>query len=88
MMPFKRDGWGSVALPRMNAHRMVVIAAALTTLVTAMLASALAVLGGQALPIAMHHDLSGAGNTTIDVGGNVNSADDAQYGAVLPHLIG
>jgi hypothetical protein len=72
----------------MNAHRMVVIAAALTTLVTAMLASALAVLGGQALPIAMHHDLSGAGNTTIDIGGNVNSGADAQYGAVLPHLIG
>lgn len=67
---------------------MVVIAAALTTLVTAMLASALAVLGGQALPIAMHHDLSGAGNTTIDIGGNVNSGADAQYGAVLPHLIG
>ncbi len=67
---------------------MVVIAAAVTTLVTAMLASALAVLGGQALPIAVHHDLSGAGDTTIDVGGNLNSADDRQYGALLPRLIG
>jgi len=71
----------------MNAHRMVVIAAALTTLVTAMLATALAALGGQALPAAVRHDLSAAGSTTLAVTGNVNAAQDAQYSAVLPGQI-
>src|SRR5487761_708660 len=83
-MRFNRDGWGSLALPRMNAHRMVVIAAVLTILVTAMLAGALAVLGGRALPIAVHHDLSAGGNTTVVISGSVSASDDAQYGAILP----
>ena len=86
-MRFKRDGRGSLALPRMNAHRMVVIAAALTTLVTAMLASALAVLAGQALPSAVHHDLSTAGNTALAISGNLSSSQDAQYRALLPGQI-
>lgn len=73
----------SVTLPRMNAHRMVVAAAALTTLVAAMLASALAVLGGQALPRAAHDDLTAA-NTTLLINGPLTSAQDAQYRTLLP----
>jgi len=80
----KRDGWGSLAFPRMNAHLMVVIAAALTTAVTAMLAGALSVLAGQALPIAVHHDLANASNTTLAISGSVSASDDAVYSAQLP----
>jgi len=84
-MRFNRDGRGTLALPRMNAHRMVVAAAALTTLVTAMLASALAVLIGQTLPIAAHNELTSAGAaTSMTISGSMNSADDAQYNAQLP----
>ena len=76
----------SVTLPRMNAHRMVVAAAALTTLVAAMVASALAVLGGQALPAATHADLSAA-DTTLLISGSVSTAQDAQFRAQLPGQI-
>ncbi len=41
---------GSLTLPRMNAHRLVIVAAALTIMVAAALASALATFGGQTLP--------------------------------------
>jgi FtsX-like permease family len=82
--PFRWDGWGSLALPRINAHRMVVFAAALTTLVAAMLAGALAALGGQALPIAVRHDLSGAGDTALLISGSVSAPDDTRYQALLP----
>jgi FtsX-like permease family len=82
--PFHWDGWGSLALPRINAHRMVVVAAALTTLVAAMLAGALAALGGQALPIAVRHDLSGAGDTALLISGSVSAPDDTRYQALLP----
>jgi len=81
---FRWDGWGSLALPRINAHRMVVVAAALTTLVAAMLAGALAALGGQALPIAVRHDLSGAGDTGLLISGSVSAPEDARYQALLP----
>jgi FtsX-like permease family len=84
-MRFNRDGRGTLALPRMNAHRMVVAAAALTTLVTAMLASALAVLIGQTLPIAAHNDLVNAGAaTSMTISGSLNATGDAQYEAQLP----
>src|SRR5579872_5384000 len=76
----------SVTLPRMNAHRMVVAAAALTTLVAAMLASALAVLGGQALPVATHADLAAA-DTTLLISGSVTVAQDARFRAQLPGQI-
>src|SRR6202453_2455090 len=52
LMRNNRDGRGTLALPRVNGDRIVVAAPALTMLVTAMLASALAVLIGQPLPIA------------------------------------
>src|SRR5581483_9299524 len=83
----KRDGWGSLALPRMNAHLMVVIAAALTTVVTAMLAGALAVLAGQAMPVAVRHDLAVASGTTMLFSGSVSRADDAKFRAQLPREI-
>ena len=54
---------GSLTLPRMNAHRLVIIAAALTIIVAAALATALATFSGQALPRAVRHDLSGAAIT-------------------------
>ena len=71
-------------MPRINAHRMVVVAAALTTLVAAMLAGALAALGGQALPIAVRHDLSGAGDTAMLISGSISAPDDTRYQALLP----
>src|ERR1700722_14103643 len=77
---------GSLTLPRMNAHRLVIIAAALTILVAAALASALATFSGQALPRAVGHDLSDATGTAlvIDGTGNVNASEAAQYTAALP----
>ena len=78
---------GSLTLPRMNAHRMVIIAAALTTAVAAALATALAAFSGQALPRAVRHDLSSAGGTALVITGNVNASQDAQYTSQLPRLI-
>lgn len=40
----------TLTLPRMNAHRLVIVAAALTTLVAAALGTTFAVFSGQALP--------------------------------------
>ena len=51
---------GSLILPRMNAHRLVIIAAAFTIAVAAALATALATVSSQALPRAVRHDLSRA----------------------------
>jgi FtsX-like permease family protein len=88
LMRFNNNGRGMLALPRMNAHRMVVVAAALTTLVTALLASALAVLIGQTLPIATHNDLTDAGSgTSMTITGSVNASDDAAYNSSLPGQI-
>src|ERR1035441_4960445 len=78
-------GWtrGSLALPRMNAHRLVVSAAALTTMVAAALATALATFSGQGLPGAVRHDLTGASGTSIVISGAVNAGQVAQYTAQL-----
>src|SRR5215469_3103204 len=70
---------GSLTLPRMNAHRLVIIAAALTT--------ALATFSGQALPRAVRHDLAHASGTTISISGSVNASQAAQYNALLPSQI-
>ena len=78
---------GSLIMPRMNAHRMVIIAAALTTAVAAALATALAVFSGQALPRAVRHDLSGASGTALVITGNVNAGQGAQYTSQLPGMI-
>src|SRR5580693_4732167 len=78
---------GSLTLPRMNAHRLVIIAAALTTVVAAALATALATFSGQALPHAVRHDLGTATGTTLSAIGNVNASQAAQYNSVLPSQI-
>ncbi len=78
---------GSLILPRMNAHRMVIIAAALTVVVAAALATALMTFSGQALPRAVRHDLNGAGGTALVIAGNVNAAQAGQYTSILPGKI-
>jgi hypothetical protein len=78
---------GSLTLPRMNAHRLVIIAAALTTIVAAALATALATFSGQALPRAVHHDLGQATGTTLAISGNVSASQAAQYDSILPSQI-
>jgi hypothetical protein len=71
----------------MNAHRLVIIAAALTTLVAAALATALATFSGQALPRAVRHDLGHASGTSLSVSGSVNASQAAQYTSILPSQI-
>jgi len=82
-------GWtrGFLTLPRMNAHRLVIVAAALTTLVAAALAIALATFSGQALPRAVRHDLGSASGTTLSASGAVNAGQAAQYTSILPGQI-
>ena len=74
---------GSLTLPRMNAHRLVIIAAALTVAVAAALATALVTFGGQALPRAVRHDLARAAGTSLVMGGNVDASQGAQYTSLL-----
>ena len=78
---------GSLALPRMNAHRLVIIAAAFTIAVAAALATALVTFSSQALPRAVRHDLSRAAGTSFVIGGNVTAAQGAQYTSLLPGKI-
>ena len=78
---------GSLTLPRMNAHRLVIIAAALTTIVAAALATALATFSGQALPRAVRHDLGHATGTTLSISGSVNASQVARYDSILPSQI-
>src|ERR1700722_17277953 len=78
---------GSLTLPRMNAHRLVIIAAALTTVVAAALATALATFSGQALPRAVRHDLGHATGTSLSISGSVNASQAAQYTSILPSMI-
>jgi FtsX-like permease family len=78
---------GSLTLPRLNAHRLVIVAAALTTIVAAALATALAAVSGQALPRAVRHDLSHAPGTSLSISGSVNGGQAAQYNAILPSQI-
>jgi FtsX-like permease family len=74
---------GSLTLPRMNAHRLVIIAAALTVAVAAALATALVTFSAQALPRAVRHDLARAAGTSLVMGGSVNASQGAQYTSLL-----
>ena len=65
---------GTVTLPRMNAHRLVIVAAALTVAVAAALATALATFSSQALPRAVRHDLDHAAGTSMVIRGDVNAS--------------
>jgi hypothetical protein len=78
---------GSLTLPRMNAHRLVILAAALTAIVAAALATALATFSGQALPRAVRHDLAHATGTALSISGSVNASQAAQYTSLLPSQI-
>ena len=78
---------GSLTLPRMNAHRLVIIAAALTVAVATALATALVTFSGQALPRAVRHDLARAAGTSLVMGGHVNASQGAQYTSLLPGKI-
>ena len=78
---------GSLTVPRMNAHRLVIIAAALTIVVAAALATALATFSSQALPRAVRHDLTHATGTSLSVSGSVNASQAAQYTSILPSQI-
>jgi uncharacterized protein involved in outer membrane biogenesis len=62
----------------MNAHRLVIIAAAFTIAVAAALATALVTFSSQALPRAVRHDLSRATGTSFVISGNVNNSRGAQ----------
>ncbi len=69
----------------MNAHRLVIIAAALTVTVAAALATALTMFSSQALPRAVRHDLSHAAGTAINIhGSGVTNSQAAQYTSLLP----
>ncbi len=74
---------GTRTLPRLNAHRAVLAAAALTTLVAAALATTLVVFSGQALPRSVRQDLTAASGTSLDIDGPVTSAEAAGYTADL-----
>ncbi|HET9971060.1 MAG TPA: ABC transporter permease [Streptosporangiaceae bacterium] len=71
----------------MNAHRLVIAAAALTVAVAAALAATLATFSSQALPRAVRHDLGHATGTSMVIRGNVNAGQSAQYTSLLPGKI-
>jgi hypothetical protein len=73
--------------PRTKAQRPVIIAAALTTLVAAALASALAVFVGLALPRAVRHNLATAGGTALVISGAVDRSQAARYSSALPRQL-
>jgi len=74
---------GTFTLPRLNAHRAVLAAAALTTIVAAALATTLVVFSGQALPRSVHQRLAAASGTSMVIDGPVTSSDASSYTAVL-----
>lgn len=74
---------GSLATRRMSAHWAVFAAATLTTLVTAVIGAALAVFAGQALPLAVRHDLSSASGTALSISGPVSNGQVASTAGTL-----
>src|ERR1700733_3905092 len=74
----------SLTVRRMRASGVVIIAAALTTLVTAALAATFAVYSAGALPRAVRHNLATASGTTLLVSGAVDRGQADQITASLP----
>jgi ABC-type antimicrobial peptide transport system permease subunit len=72
---------GPMATRRMTAHWVVLAAAALTTLVAAAVAATLAVFAGQALPLAVQHDLVTAPDTTLSMNALVSGPSQAAQGS-------
>ena len=71
----------------MGAYWVVLTAAALTTLVAAALATALAVFAGQELPLALRHDLAAATGTSLTLTGTIGPHQTAQDNAALDGII-
>lgn len=57
----------SLALRRMNAHRLVLGAVALTAVIAAAAVAALASFAGQALTLAAHHQLAASADTSVTI---------------------
>ncbi len=74
---------GTLSTRRMTAHRVVLAAAVLTTVVAAAIGAALAVLVGQGLPPARDHDLSVAPGTALSISGPVSNAQTAATASAL-----
>ena len=72
---------GPMATRRMTAHWVVLAAAALTTLVAAAVAATLAVFAGQALPLAVQHDLVTAPDPTLSMNALVSGPSQAAQGS-------
>ena len=72
---------GPMATRRMTAHWVVLAAAALTTLAAAAVAATLAVFAGQALPLAVQHDLVTAPDTTLSMNALVSGPSQAAQGS-------
>ena len=70
-------------MQRMTSHRVVLAAAALTTLVAAAVGAALAVFAGQSLPHAVRHDLGLAPGTSLVAAGSFAGGNPAQTSAAL-----
>ena len=71
---------GPMTTRRMTAYWGVLAAAALTTLAVAAVAAAIAVFMGQALPLAVQHDLTAAPGTDMSVTALVNGGGQASSG--------
>jgi hypothetical protein len=71
---------GPLAIRRMTAHWVVLAAAILATLVAATMAAALTVFTGQALPLAVRHDLTAAPGTALSVTALVSDPSQAATG--------
>lgn len=76
---------GTFTLRRLSAHRVVLAAAALTTLVAAALATTLVVFSGQSLPRSVHQRLAASSGTSMIVTGPVTSANAPGYTAAMRH---
>jgi hypothetical protein len=65
----------------MTAHWVVLAAGVLATLVAATMAAALTVFTGQALPLAVRHDLTAAPNTALSITALVSDPSQAAKGS-------
>ncbi len=68
---------GNLSARRVTAHWVVLAAATLTTLVAAAVGAGLAVFTGQALPLAVRHDLSVAPGTALAIAGPIDNGQPA-----------
>jgi len=79
---------GTLSTRRATAHWVVLAAAALTTLVATACGAALAVFAGQALPLAVRHELSVAPSTALSATGSVTNGRTAATASTLRTDVG